>query len=505
MAALYAQWHGPDGLRRIAGRVHRLASLLADGLRAGGVEVVHDVFFDTVLARVPGRADAVVDAALGVGRAPPPGRRRPRRRRLRRDHDAADVIDAVLAAFGADPAPHDADDAVDDGAAPHDALPRAPGVHVVPLRDGDAARAAAARRPRPRPRPHGHPARLVHDEAQRDDRDGAGHVARVRCAAPVRPRRARRRLPRADRRTSSAGCARSPATTPCRCSRTPGSQGELAGLLAIRAYHRSRGEDHRDVCLIPSSAHGTNAASAAMAGMRVVVVRCTDDGDVDLDDLHAKLDEHRDRVSTLMVTYPSTHGVFEEAIVDVCAAVHDAGGQVYVDGANLNALVGLAEPGRFGADVSHLNLHKTFCIPHGGGGPGVGPVAVRAPPGAVPAEPPARGRGGTGDRCRAHLRRAVGIGRHPADPVGVHPPDGSRRAAAGDRGRHPQRQLRGPPARRPLPGPLHRPGRPRRPRVHPRPAADHEGHRRHRRGRRQAPRRLRLPRPDDELPGRRAR
>jgi glycine cleavage system P protein (glycine dehydrogenase) len=157
-----------------------------------------------------------------------------------------------------------------------------------------------------------------------------------------------------------------------------GSQGEFAGLLAIRAYHRSRGEDGRDVCLIPSSAHGTNAASAVMAGMRVVVVACDEDGDVDLDDLAARIAEHRPALAALMITYPSTHGVFEEAITRLCALVHDAGGQVYVDGANLNALVGLSRPGRFGADVSHLNLHKTFCIPHGGGGPGVGPVAVRA-------------------------------------------------------------------------------------------------------------------------------
>ncbi|MGB9376791.1 MAG: aminomethyl-transferring glycine dehydrogenase subunit GcvPB, partial [Mycobacteriales bacterium] len=157
-----------------------------------------------------------------------------------------------------------------------------------------------------------------------------------------------------------------------------GSQGEFAGLLAIRAYHRAAGEGHRNICLIPSSAHGTNAASAVMAGMRVVVVACRANGDVDVEDLHRKIDEHREALAALMVTYPSTHGVFEQAIEEICAAVHDAGGQVYVDGANLNALIGLARPGRFGADVSHLNLHKTFCIPHGGGGPGIGPVAVRA-------------------------------------------------------------------------------------------------------------------------------
>nr|BFF25774.1 hypothetical protein GCM10025732_37390 [Glycomyces mayteni] len=155
-----------------------------------------------------------------------------------------------------------------------------------------------------------------------------------------------------------------------------GSQGELAGLLAIRAWQHDRGETGRDVCLIPASAHGTNAASAVLAGMRVVVVACDEAGNVDLADLDAKIAAHAEKLAALMVTYPSTHGVYESTIVEVCARVHDAGGQVYVDGANLNALLGWAKPGRFGADVSHLNLHKTFCIPHGGGGPGVGPVAV---------------------------------------------------------------------------------------------------------------------------------
>jgi glycine dehydrogenase len=157
-----------------------------------------------------------------------------------------------------------------------------------------------------------------------------------------------------------------------------GSQGEFAGLLAISGYHQSRGEGHRNICLIPSSAHGTNAASAVMAGMKVVVVGCDDLGNVDLTDLKTKIAEHAENLSAIMVTYPSTHGVFEEGIGEICASVHDAGGQVYVDGANLNALVGIAQPGKFGSDVSHLNLHKTFCIPHGGGGPGVGPVGVRA-------------------------------------------------------------------------------------------------------------------------------
>ena len=157
-----------------------------------------------------------------------------------------------------------------------------------------------------------------------------------------------------------------------------GSQGEFAGLLAIRNYHDSRGDHGRNICLIPSSAHGTNAASAVMAGMKVVVIECDEAGNVSVDDLKAKIAEHGSALAALMVTYPSTHGVFESAISEICGLVHDAGGQVYVDGANLNALVGTAQPGKFGADVSHLNLHKTFCIPHGGGGPGVGPVISKA-------------------------------------------------------------------------------------------------------------------------------
>lgn len=157
-----------------------------------------------------------------------------------------------------------------------------------------------------------------------------------------------------------------------------GSQGEYAGLLAIKAYHEANGDQQRDICLIPSSAHGTNPASAQMANMQVKVVKCDEAGNVDLQDLKAKIDEAPQRIAAIMITYPSTHGVFEEEVTDVCDAVHAAGGQVYIDGANLNALVGLAQPGRFGGDVSHLNLHKTFCIPHGGGGPGVGPVAVGA-------------------------------------------------------------------------------------------------------------------------------
>jgi glycine dehydrogenase len=157
-----------------------------------------------------------------------------------------------------------------------------------------------------------------------------------------------------------------------------GSQGEYAGLLVIKKYHESLGEGHRDICLIPSSAHGTNPASAIMAGLRVMVVGCDDDGNIDVDALKAKAGEHKDELAALMITYPSTHGVFEEQVREVCAIIHDHGGQVYMDGANLNAMLGVAHPAQIGADVSHMNLHKTFCIPHGGGGPGVGPIGVRA-------------------------------------------------------------------------------------------------------------------------------
>src|SRR5215467_12376878 len=157
-----------------------------------------------------------------------------------------------------------------------------------------------------------------------------------------------------------------------------GAQGEYAGLLAIRGYHRSRGQGHRTVCLIPSSAHGTNPASAHMAGMNVVVVNCDAEGNVDLADLRTKAKAHSDKLAAIMITYPSTHGVFEEEIREICDIVHECGGQVYLDGANLNAQVGVARPGDYGADVSHLNLHKTFCIPHGGGGPGMGPIGVKA-------------------------------------------------------------------------------------------------------------------------------
>ncbi|KZB82499.1 glycine dehydrogenase (aminomethyl-transferring) [Amycolatopsis regifaucium] len=375
LAAMYAVYHGPDGLKRIATRVHELAAGLAGALREGGVEVVHEGFFDTVLARMPGQAEAVVAVARenGINLGP-----------VDADHVriAVDevttpaIIAKVLDAFGIDTAAtgaralpaglereseylthevfhshrsetamlrylrslSDLDYALDRGMIPLGSCTMK--LNATTEMEPISWREFAG----------------IHPFAPADQAEGY-HVLVEQLAGWL-----------------------AEVTGYDKVSLQPnaGSQGELAGLLAIRAYHHANGQTEREVCLIPSSAHGTNAASAVMAGMRVVVVKCTDEGNVDLDDLRAKVDAHRDSLSAIMVTYPSTHGVYEHGIDELAKIVHDAGGQVYVDGANLNALLGLAKPGEFGGDVSHLNLHKTFCIPHGGGGPGVGPVAVRA-------------------------------------------------------------------------------------------------------------------------------
>ncbi|GAA1662797.1 aminomethyl-transferring glycine dehydrogenase [Nonomuraea maheshkhaliensis] len=380
IAGMYAVYHGPEGLRRIAHRVHRHAGALAAGLREGGVEIVHQEFFDTVLARVPGRAAEVVAAAAERG---------VNLWRVDDDHvsvacdektGAAEVA-AVRAAFGISP---------DGGAAPEhtpDALPaellRESAYLTHPVFHAHRSETAMLRY-----------LRKLQDKDIALDRSMIPlgsctmklnattemepitwpEFAAIHPYAPAGQTEGYRELIG----TLEGWLAEVTGYDAVSLQPNAGSQGEFAGLLAIRAYHRDQGQGERDVCLIPSSAHGTNAASAVMAGMRVVVVACDSDGNIDLADLDAKIDKHRDALAAIMVTYPSTHGVYEESITEVCAKVHEAGGQVYVDGANLNALVGLAKPGEFGADVSHLNLHKTFCIPHGGGGPGVGPVAVRA-------------------------------------------------------------------------------------------------------------------------------
>ncbi|HMA47432.1 MAG TPA: aminomethyl-transferring glycine dehydrogenase, partial [Frankiaceae bacterium] len=381
LAAMYAVHHGPEGLRAIAFRVHRHAAVLAAGLRAGGVEVVHrDVFFDTVRARVPGRAAAVVAEAARRGVALRPV-----------DADTVAVacdertgraeLAAVWAAFGVG-GDVDALDRATPDALPV-ALRRTSGYLAHPVFSEHRSETSMLRYLRRLADcdlaldrtmiPLGSCTMKLNGTTEMEPITWPQFADLHPFAPPEQAEGYRALVGDLERWLAEITGYDAVSLQP-----NAGSQGEFAGLLAIRAYHRGRGQRQRDVCLVPSSAHGTNAASAAMAGLRVVVVGCRDDGDVDVDDLRAKIAAHRDRLAALMITYPSTHGVFEAAIGEVCAAVHDAGGQVYVDGANLNALVGLARPGRFGADVSHLNLHKTFCVPHGGGGPGVGPVAVRA-------------------------------------------------------------------------------------------------------------------------------
>ncbi|MEV4632328.1 aminomethyl-transferring glycine dehydrogenase [Rhodococcus coprophilus] len=396
LAAMYASYHGAEGLTAIARRVAGYAGHLASGLRAGGVEVVHDTFFDTVLARVPGRADEVVAAAAAAGI---------NLYRVDADHvsvscdeaTTAAHITAVLDAFGVSGEP-----SATEGSA----------LAAAPARTSDFLRHEAFTRYRTETAMMRYLRRLSDKDLALDRTmiplgsctmklNAAAEMeaitwpefAGLHPFAPTEQTTGIRELV-ADLEGWLAAVTGYDAVS---LQPNAGSQGEYAGLLAIRQYHLDRGDDRRDTCLIPSSAHGTNAASAVMAGMRVEVVACRSNGDVDLDDLRAKIADHAERLAAIMITYPSTHGVYEEDIAEICGAVHDAGGQVYIDGANLNALVGLARPGKFGGDVSHLNLHKTFCIPHGGGGPGVGPIGVRAHLAPyLPGHPAEPGLGGGG-------------------------------------------------------------------------------------------------------------
>jgi glycine dehydrogenase len=369
MAAMYASYHGADGLTGIARRVHGHAAAIASAL---GDKVVHDKYFDTVLANVPGRAADVVAAAKTKGI-----------NLWRVDDDHVSVtcdevttaahVAAVLDAFGAAPAERGSVDIATRTSdfLTHPAFTRyrtetSMMRYLRSLADKDLALDRTMI-------PLGSCTMKLNAAAEMESITWP-EFARQHPFAPPSDSKGLRRLI-ADLETWLVQMTGYDAVS---LQPNAGSQGEYAGLLAIHAYHASRGESQRNICLIPSSAHGTNAASAALAGMKVVVVACRSNGDVDLDDLRVKISEHAERLAALMITYPSTHGVYEHDIADICAAVHDAGGQVYIDGANLNALVGLARPGKFGGDVSHLNLHKTFCIPHGGGGPGVGPVAARS-------------------------------------------------------------------------------------------------------------------------------
>jgi glycine dehydrogenase len=376
MAGMYAVYHGPDGLAGIATRVHAAAGRLAAGLAGAGVELAHPAYFDTLTAVAPGRAAGVVAAARAAGV------------NLRLvDGDRVGIacdettteqhLRAVWAAFGAAPP------AGRPAAAIPEPLRRTSAYLTHPVFHAHRSETAMLRYLRRLADadfaldrgmiPLGSCTMKLNAAAELEPVSWP-ELADLHPYAPAEQTAGYRALIEA----LEAWLAEVTGYDAVCVQPNAGSQGELAGLLAIRAWHRDRGQPQRDVCLIPSSAHGTNAASAVMAGLRVVVVGCDHDGNVDLVDLDRKLAEHAGRIAAIMVTYPSTHGVYETGIAQLCAKVHDAGGQVYVDGANLNALLGYAKPGRFGADVSHLNLHKTFCIPHGGGGPGVGPVAVRA-------------------------------------------------------------------------------------------------------------------------------
>jgi glycine dehydrogenase len=380
-AAMYAVYHGPEGLTAIARRVHRCAAVLASALREGGVDVVHDQLFDTVLARVTGRAAEVVAAAREAGL---------HLRLVDADHVGIscsertdlDTVTLVLGAFGIETASLGDLDVRTPDALPEE-LHRATAFLTHPVFNTHRSETSMLRYLRRLSArdyaldrgmiPLGSCTMKLNATTEMEPISLPG-FADLHPFAPAEDAEGYRDLV-ADIEGWLAAVTGYDTVS---IQPNAGSQGEFAGLLAIRGWHWANGDAGRNVCLIPSSAHGTNAASAVMAGMRVVVVKATAEGAVDLEDLRAQCQEHRDDLAAIMVTYPSTHGVYEDGITDLCEIVHAAGGQVYVDGANLNALVGYANPGEFGGDVSHLNLHKTFCIPHGGGGPGVGPVAVRA-------------------------------------------------------------------------------------------------------------------------------
>ncbi|WP_410555287.1 aminomethyl-transferring glycine dehydrogenase [Arthrobacter globiformis] len=376
VASMYAVYHGPEGLKAIAETAHGHAKTLAASLKAAGLDVLHTSFFDTVTVSAPGKATGIIAAAEQKGI------------NLR-------SIDADTVGISADETTTPA--IVAD-------LLAAFGAKAVEATDGFALDAAVERSSAYLQHPvfntYRSETQLLRYIRKLSDRDLAldrtmiplgsctmklnataemeaiswPEFASIHPFAPDSQTEGWREL------IADLEAQLTEITGYDQVSIQPnaGSQGELAGLLAIRGYHRSRGDEQRNICLIPASAHGTNAASAVLAGMKVVVVATAADGTIDHTDLYAKIEAHKDVLSAIMITYPSTHGVYDGDVREVCDAVHAAGGQVYVDGANLNALVGLAQPGKFGGDVSHLNLHKTFCIPHGGGGPGVGPVAAKA-------------------------------------------------------------------------------------------------------------------------------
>jgi glycine dehydrogenase len=383
MAALYAMYHGPEGLRRIALRIHRLTAILARGLADLGFEADNDSFFDTLTFTVGEKQQAIVERALAHGM----NLRILGKDRLGVSLDettvAADVelLWEVFSGTGASVSAAALDAEVDEY----------PGIPPRLLREADYLQ-------HPLFNDYHSETELLRYMRKLEGKDIALNRAMIPLGSCTMKLNATTEMlaitwpefagihpfapPEQTLGYQQLLAELSHMLLECTgydaISMQPnaGSQGEYAGLLAIRRYHESRGDHQRKICLIPSSAHGTNPASAALAGMKVVIVECDAMGNVDMADLQEKAERHTDDLAAIMVTYPSTHGVFEESIMALCELVHRHGGQVYVDGANLNALVGLAAPGQFGADVSHLNLHKTFCIPHGGGGPGMGPIGV---------------------------------------------------------------------------------------------------------------------------------
>jgi len=385
MASMYAVYHGPDGLTRIARRVHRLTAILADGLKRGGL-MVSGSYFDSIV--VNGVDAAAVHAASCAARINLRnfGERMPQMIGIALDETAtrADVA-AIWKLFSVVADVDDLDRQIDgaiDGAIP-EFLRRTTPFLTHPVFNAHHSEHEMLRY-----------MRTLADKDLALDRTMIPlgsctmklnatsemipvtwpEFSNIHPLAPIEQAAGYQQLI-LELEQMLAECTGYDAVS---LQPNSGAQGEYAGLLAIRAYHRSRGEGHRKICLIPESAHGTNPASAQMCGMDVVAIKTDRNGNVDVEDLRAKASLHAGNLAALMVTYPSTHGVFEEPIVEICRIIHEHGGQVYTDGANLNALVGVAKPGLYGSDVSHLNLHKTFCIPHGGGGPGVGPVAVKA-------------------------------------------------------------------------------------------------------------------------------
>jgi len=384
LAAMYAVYHGPDGLTEIARRAHRRAGRLAATLRDMGCEIGPDRFFDTIQVRLPESAGTARDALA-----------RARRAGYNLHRAAGGVIQVACDETTSETDLREVAGALLGRTAGDVPLATEPAGRLSP-----ALSRSSAFLTHPVFHTHRSETSLLRYLRRLADSDVAldrsmiplgSCTMKLNAAAEMEPitwpefaalhpfappEQARGYLELID--GLEAALAAITGYDAVSLQPNAGSQGELAGLLAIRAYHRSRQEPDRTVCLIPDSAHGTNAASAVLAGLRVAVVKCGSDGAIDLGDLRAKLDANAGQVAAIMLTYPSTSGVYEQTVGQVCDVVHAAGGQVYIDGANLNALVGLATPVLFGADVSHLNLHKTFCIPHGGGGPGVGPVAVRS-------------------------------------------------------------------------------------------------------------------------------